>query len=74
MDFVNLGAHCSVGYCKKQDFLPFFCDGCNKKYCLEHRNYRAHECRNIPQGNCVIVCPLCNKGIPFKENQDANVL
>ncbi|OMJ93290.1 hypothetical protein SteCoe_3753 [Stentor coeruleus] len=74
MDFVNLGAHCSVGYCKQQDFLPFLCDGCGKKFCLQHRCYREHKCSNVPVGNQVIICPLCGKGININYDADVNYL
>lgn len=45
MEFSNLGKHCFI--CRQQDFLPFFCNFCEKYYCLEHRN---HDC-NIPSKN-----------------------
>jgi AN1-like Zinc finger len=74
MDFVNLGAHCSVQYCKQQDFLPFECDGCRLKFCLKHRCYKAHKCKSVPIGRQVITCPLCGKGIPMLPGQDINFL
>ena len=74
MDFEYLGAHCAVEYCKQRDFLPFACDGCHLKFCIDHRGYKSHGCNSIPQGNRVITCPICNKGIPYADNQDPNIL
>ena len=70
MDFVDLGAHCSVKHCNQQDFLPFLCDGCSLKFCLKHRCYKSHSCKSVPLGQRVLICPYCNKGIPFIESEE----
>ena len=31
------------------DFLPFTCDACRKTFCLEHRTYSSHSCRDAGQ-------------------------
>lgn len=48
MEFQNVGHHCQYPGCNIHDFLPFFCQACQKYYCLEHREYVKHECPNNP--------------------------
>jgi hypothetical protein len=43
MEFSDVGEHCSDLTCKRQDYLPFKCEECNKYYCLDHR---VHGCIN----------------------------
>lgn len=74
MEFDYIGCHCSVNHCKQKDFLPFLCDGCNKKYCLVHRCYKAHGCKMVPKGVQVIICPLCAQGIEIKNDEEADYL
>jgi len=45
MEFPNLGKHCEI--CKQLDFLPFKCDLCKKYYCLDHRSYEKHKCKEF---------------------------
>ena len=47
MEFSDLGKHCAK--CNYIDYLPFLCTQCNKYYCLEHRSYDEHECKNKPK-------------------------
>ena len=47
MEFSNLGKHCSCEDCYLQDFLPFKCNLCQKDFCLEHRTYESHKCKNF---------------------------
>ncbi|CAK76947.1 unnamed protein product (macronuclear) [Paramecium tetraurelia] len=35
---------CALEYCKRRDFLPFQCTLCHKKFCLEHKDLKDHEC------------------------------
>lgn len=55
------------------DFLPFTCDGCKKKYCLDHRTRESHECiesnKDIVEA---LFCPLCNQSISIKRGEDRN--
>ena len=55
------------------DFLPFTCDGCKKKYCLDHRTRECHECiesnKDIVEA---LFCPLCNQSISIKRGEDRN--
>ena len=48
MDFSDIGHSCEYPYCRKQDYLPFYCQACQKYYCLEHKDYAMHECANDP--------------------------
>mmetsp|Transcript_25865 Transcript_25865/g.33931 ORF Transcript_25865/g.33931 Transcript_25865/m.33931 type:complete len:299 (+) Transcript_25865:585-1481(+) len=73
--FGNLGGHCSVSDCKKQDFLPFECDCCHEQFCLSHRTYREHGCPSAGGKDCLaLTCPLCRKTVRWTENQDPNVV
>jgi len=44
MDFADLGAHCAYPLCQQQDYLPFLCDSCGHRYCLNHRTESSHQC------------------------------
>ena len=74
MEFSNLGRHCSIPNCFQQDFLPFECDACRKTYCKDHRSYYEHQCSQIPMGEEVYKCPICNKGITIISGQDLNLI
>nr|POE87875.1 an1-type zinc finger protein 1 [Quercus suber] len=41
-----IGAHCQAAFCHQLDFLPFRCESCQGKYCLDHRTETAHACPN----------------------------
>jgi predicted nucleic acid binding AN1-type Zn finger protein len=43
-DVDNIGAHCQMPYCGLLDFLPFRCESCHGKFCLDHRSETAHNC------------------------------
>lgn len=73
MEFSNLGSHCSIPNCYQQDFLPFLCNACQKVYCRTHRSYFEHDCKEIPMGEQVTKCPICNKGITLVLGQDPNI-
>lgn len=45
-DVDAIGAHCQAAFCHQLDFLPFRCESCKGKYCLEHRTETAHACPN----------------------------
>ena len=73
MDFVNSGAHCSVSECKQQDFLPFTCDHCDRKFCLAHRTYEAHDCEGRAAKDIhSIACPICNKSVVFNKLENVD--
>lgn len=44
MEFCDLGSHCSLEECRRQDYLPFQCKYCSNFYCLEHRSVSDHNC------------------------------
>ena len=73
MEFSNLGSHCSIPNCFQQDFLPFRCDACEQTYCRTHRSYFEHKCSQVPMGEEVCRCPICNKGITLVPGQDPNL-
>ena len=43
-DVEAIGAHCAYAYCHQLDFLPFRCQSCNGKFCLDHRTEDGHNC------------------------------
>ena len=42
MELPHIGNNCII--CNKLDFLPFSCNKCNKKYCMDHR---LHGCEKL---------------------------
>lgn len=45
-DVEAIGAHCGYEYCHQLDFLPFRCQSCGGKFCLDHRTEDSHKCAN----------------------------
>ncbi|KAI9865172.1 MAG: hypothetical protein M1813_002492 [Trichoglossum hirsutum] len=45
-DVEAIGARCQFEYCNQLDFLPFRCESCRGKFCLDHRTEYAHKCPN----------------------------
>ena len=45
-DVEAIGAHCGYEYCHQLDFLPFKCQSCGGKFCLDHRTEDGHKCAN----------------------------
>lgn len=43
-DVEAIGAHCGYEYCHQLDFLPFKCQSCGGKFCLDHRTEDGHGC------------------------------
>ncbi|KAF2138051.1 uncharacterized protein K452DRAFT_301426 [Aplosporella prunicola CBS 121167] len=43
-DVEAIGAHCQMAFCHQLDFLPFRCESCKGKFCLDHRSETAHSC------------------------------
>lgn len=39
-----IGSHCQMSFCHQLDFLPFRCESCRGKFCLDHRSETAHSC------------------------------
>lgn len=39
---LDVGKHCD--FCRQNDFLPFYCDDCNKYFCSSHRHKESHHC------------------------------
>ena len=69
----DIGAHCAVVDCHKIDFLPFTCDQCSKKHCLDHRTYDAHSCEHAQEKQLTaLFCPICNQSVNIKRGQDRN--
>ena len=77
LEFPGLGEHCDVKDCHILDFLPFTCDGCGKKHCLDHRNYNDHNCPTpILDRRAVrtVECPICSTEIFVKKDQSPDDL
>ena len=69
----DVGAHCAVVDCHKIDFLPFTCDRCSNKYCLDHRTYEAHVCKHSQDRQVTaLFCPICNQSVNIKRGEDRN--
>ena len=43
-DVDAIGSHCEMPFCHQLDFLPFRCESCKGKFCLDHRTESAHSC------------------------------
>nr|OQO18435.1 hypothetical protein B0A51_15589 [Rachicladosporium sp. CCFEE 5018] len=43
-DVEAIGSHCQMTFCHQLDFLPFRCESCRGKFCLDHRTESAHSC------------------------------
>ncbi|KAI9710311.1 MAG: hypothetical protein M1820_002806 [Bogoriella megaspora] len=43
-DVDAIGAHCEMPFCRQLDFLPFRCESCKGKFCLDHRTESSHSC------------------------------
>ena len=72
---MDIGAHCAVGSCHQQDFLPFTCDCCASVFCLDHRSYDAHECPSAGSNDRrVLECPVCRDLVHWTMEQDVNVV
>lgn len=41
---LDIGKHCELITCNRLDFCPFHCNDCDKWFCLEHKDKKAHEC------------------------------
>ena len=39
-----VGKNCQYEFCGQLDFLPFYCQSCERTYCLDHRTEGAHKC------------------------------
>ncbi|XP_066543268.1 AN1-type zinc finger protein 1 isoform X2 [Amia ocellicauda] len=44
---LDIGKHCQFGTCNQKDFLPFFCDGCSRVFCLHHKGRESHCCSEV---------------------------
>eukprot|EP00121_Abeoforma_whisleri_P003550 Awhi_evm1s3188 len=57
---LDIGSHCNL--CKRNDYLPFKCDGCNLKFCMDHRRPKEHHCKNPTIINKVAqTCKSCTQ-------------
>lgn len=54
MEFSDIGAHCELEGCNQKDFLPFECEYCHKKFCLEHRLVAKHNCEKLNEINNIV--------------------
>jgi len=68
MDFPQLGAHCAVKDCNLLDYLPFECDHCHLKFCLDHKNTVDHNCSQFKRDQEIShPCPICHKLIQLSD-------
>lgn len=69
MEFCDLGKHCSLKECRRQDYLPFQCKYCQNFYCLDHRSITEHKCSKyreltrkvVPKSSTKYYCIVCQK-------------
>ncbi|GAM18087.1 hypothetical protein SAMD00019534_012620 [Acytostelium subglobosum LB1] len=62
MEFPQLGAHCNIKFCNQLDYLPFQCDSCHLKFCLEHKSPQSHQCKHyVPKERRTQPCPVCSE-------------
>jgi len=68
------GKHCAFEECKQFDFLPFWCESCQKTYCSNHRTQKDHKCPKLDDENTNIVpkCPICNQMILVNKNDNVD--
>ena len=71
-DLLSIGAHCAMEGCHQLDFLPFHCSGCDRTYCLDHRQPESHTCSNPPSSVDVFVCPVCARAVRLENDEDPN--
>jgi predicted nucleic acid binding AN1-type Zn finger protein len=74
-DLLSVGRHCAHADCHQLDFLPFHCQGCQKSFCLEHRQPSAHACPNPPTAQAEresLLCPLCARAVVLQPGEDPN--
>merc|ERR1712187_325229 len=52
------------------------CDDCGETFCSECFKYDAHDCRKgrADKDKRVIVCPICQQGVPLPAGEDANAI
>lgn len=73
MEDVRGSAKCGVQGCATVDFLPFVCDGCQGRYCVEHRRCEQHSCaRPVSVDRVKLSCPLCLQLVPCPPGSDPN--
>lgn len=72
-DFVRGSAKCGVQGCATIDFLPFTCDGCQGRFCVDHRRCEQHSCsRPVSVDRVKLSCPLCLQLVPCAPAADPN--
>ncbi|KAJ1477129.1 hypothetical protein T484DRAFT_1822453 [Baffinella frigidus] len=61
------------GCAERHDFLPFTCNGCNKKFCLDHHKSEQHSCP-VPSRDdkYAPTCPMCQQAVTIKPGENAN--
>merc|ERR1711964_47025 len=63
----DIGEHCSV--CRRQDYLPFYCEDCKKYFCREHR---GHGCPNAGDTNVLSVAEAKTRRASISKTQCAH--
>jgi len=73
MELPHIGDQCAHNDCRQLDFLPVKCDGCKKKFCVQHWKYEGHNCATPKLKDVQVpVCPLCDKPVPSKPGANPN--
>ncbi|WVZ22256.1 hypothetical protein V8G54_000800 [Vigna mungo] len=76
--FPDLGEHCRHNDCHQLNFLPFTCQGCQNVFCLEHKSFKSHACKNSNHNNRkVVVCETCSMSIEttyYVEQEEETIL
>ena len=75
MEFNDVGSYCEVKECGQQDFLPFTCEFCKKKFCRNHKNYASHECGGRESKDMTSIdCPTCGTSVKFPQSESPDLI
>lgn len=53
-EFADLGKHCHLKGCNRQDYLPFKCKHCKEWFCKDHWEVEHHNCILKPAKEIIV--------------------
>jgi hypothetical protein len=56
---LSVGHQCSLPSCHLVDFLPFKCQHCDQRFCVEHYSVDGHKCPKYDERKFDRVAPSC---------------